>query len=107
MSIMTYPPSFPIHRSGSQRLGRKASRPLVAARPSFVDILETRTLLSGGAAFGAPQEFDVGANPLSVVVADFNSDGKLDMASANWRANSVSVLLGNGDGTFQAQRNAA
>jgi hypothetical protein len=34
-----------------------------------------------------------------VVTADFNGDGRLDLAVAN--TNSVSVLLGNGDGTFQ------
>jgi Bacterial Ig-like domain (group 3)/FG-GAP-like repeat/Abnormal spindle-like microcephaly-assoc'd, ASPM-SPD-2-Hydin len=35
-------------------------------------------------------------------VADFNADGVLDLAVANQSSNSVSVLLGNGDGTFQA-----
>ena len=40
--------------------------------------------------------------PLSLAVGDFNGDGKLDLATANQRANDVSVLLGNGDGTFQA-----
>ena len=32
---------------------------------------------------------------------DFNGDGKLDLAVANQKSNSVSVLLGNGDGTFR------
>jgi hypothetical protein len=36
-----------------------------------------------------------------VTVADFNGDGKLDLAVANNRSNNVSILLGNGDGTFQ------
>lgn len=34
--------------------------------------------------------------------ADFNGDGKLDLAVANPTANTISVLLGNGDGTFQS-----
>jgi hypothetical protein len=38
-----------------------------------------------------------------VVVGDFNGDGKLDLAVAN--GNTVSVLLGNGDGSFQDPRN--
>ncbi len=43
-----------------------------------------------------------GSNPYSLVAADFNGDGKLDLAVANSGNNKVSVLLGNGDGTFQA-----
>ena len=34
-------------------------------------------------------------------MGDFNGDGKLDLAVANYGSNTVSVLLGNGDGTFQ------
>jgi hypothetical protein len=37
-----------------------------------------------------------------VVVADFNGDGHPDLAVENYGSNDVSVLLGNGDGTFQA-----
>lgn len=36
----------------------------------------------------------------SLVVADFNGDGKLDLAVANYGTNTVTVLLGKGDGTF-------
>ena len=36
-------------------------------------------------------------------VGDFTGDGHLDLAVANLSSNTVSVLLGNGDGTFQAQ----
>ena len=36
-----------------------------------------------------------------MAVGDFNGDGKADLAVANYSDNSVSVLLGNGDGTFQ------
>ena len=35
-------------------------------------------------------------------VADLNGDGKLDLVVGNRNASTVSVLLGNGDGTFQA-----
>jgi hypothetical protein len=37
----------------------------------------------------------------SVAVADVNGDGKPDMVVANCMNNTVGVLLGNGDGTFQ------
>jgi hypothetical protein len=48
-----------------------------------------------------------GYNPKSVIVADVNGDGKLDVLGVNECADSscasgsVSVLLGNGDGTLQ------
>jgi len=35
-------------------------------------------------------------------VADFNGDGKRDLAVANLNSNTVTVLLGKGNGTFQA-----
>lgn len=40
--------------------------------------------------------------PNAVVIADFNNDGKMDLAVTNYRANSVAILLGNGNGTFRA-----
>src|SRR5262249_60076682 len=39
-----------------------------------------------------------------LAVADLNGDGKLDLVATNGNDNTVSVLLGNGDGTFQTQR---
>jgi hypothetical protein len=41
--------------------------------------------------------------PLAVILADFNGDGISDLAIANISCNRVSVLLGNGDGTFQPE----
>ena len=50
------------------------------------------------AAAGSP--ITVGSRPVSVAVGDFNGDGKADLAVANYVDNTVTVLLGNGDGTF-------
>jgi hypothetical protein len=40
--------------------------------------------------------------PSSIAVADFDSDGRVDLAITNAKLNQVTVLLGNGDGTFLA-----
>jgi tetratricopeptide (TPR) repeat protein len=47
---------------------------------------------------GSP--FTVGAQPRSVVIADFNGDGKLDFAVADSGDNTIATFQGNGDGTF-------
>ncbi|MEM6312444.1 MAG: FG-GAP-like repeat-containing protein, partial [Planctomycetota bacterium] len=50
--------------------------------------------------FRTSNRFDAGGDPASVVTADLNGDGILDVATANRDANNVSILLGSGDGTF-------
>ena len=45
-----------------------------------------------------------GVEPDAVAVGDFNGDGKLDIAVANYASNTVGVLLGNGVGGFRAPR---
>ena len=44
----------------------------------------------------------VGAHPEGLTVGDFNEDGHLDVATANSDSDDVSVLLGNGNGTFRS-----
>lgn len=63
----------------------------------------------GDGTFGPAQQFPAGTSPFGIVAADFNGDGKVDLAVANnagllpsQAANTVSVLLGKGDGTFGA-----
>jgi len=62
------------------------------------------TVLLGNAngTFGAKASLPVGSDPVSVAVADFNNDLKLDIVVADQQGNTVSVVLGNGDGTFQS-----
>ena len=62
---------------------------------------------NGNGTFQAKQSLNTGAftGPAMVAVGDFNGDGKSDMVSAdNYQSNTVNVLLGNGDGTFQARQ---
>ena len=44
----------------------------------------------------------LGTMPQGIITADFNGDGILDLAVADKGTNTVSILLGNGDGTFTA-----
>jgi uncharacterized protein (TIGR03437 family) len=65
-----------------------------------------------GGTLGAGQNFASGSFPTAVVLADFNGDHRLDAAVANSGdpnnpadTGSVSILFGNGDGSFQAPVN--
>ena len=49
------------------------------------------------------QKFLAGSRPNSVAIGDFNTDGVQDLAVANFNSDDVSVLLGQGDGTFAPQ----
>jgi hypothetical protein len=67
----------------------------------------TVLLNRGGGQFAGARDFLStgivnGPVPVAAVTADFNGDGKPDVAVANatFDANSVGVLLGNGDGSF-------
>jgi sugar lactone lactonase YvrE len=63
----------------------------------------------GDGTFQSQQTFAVGSYPSSIAVGDFNEDGIPDLAVANYsaRPGTVSILLGNGDGTFQSQQTFA
>ena len=62
--------------------------------PSVGDLGNVVVLLGNGdGTFQPALPFTVGTNPESVVVGDFNRDGKLDLAVANFHSNSVSVLI--------------
>ena len=55
--------------------------------------------------FQSAVNYSTGTNPRSVTTGDFNADGKLDLAVANYSSSTVSILLGNGNGTFQSAAN--
>ena len=84
------------------------SRPMLASMVAAVAV--ALALLTGafsGSAeadplFAAPfLSFETGRGPQSVAIGDLNGDGKPDLAVANSHSWSVSVLAGNGDGTFE------
>jgi hypothetical protein len=81
-------------------------------RDGFVDLVVANgpangqgtvsVLLGNGAGgFGAPQSFPAGLYPTSMVAADFNRDGRSDLALAQSGSSAISLLAGNGDGTFR------
>ncbi len=50
--------------------------------------------------FAAAMNFVTGANPVAVAIGDFEGDGRLDLATSNVVDGTISILRGNGDGTF-------
>jgi hypothetical protein len=69
-----------------------------------VEGLEDRTVPS----FTVAPNFPVGpgggqnSKPVSIATGDFNGDGHLDVVTANSDATFISILMGNGDGSFAA-----
>ncbi len=55
---------------------------------------------NGQGTFTAGPLYPISTNPSSIVAADFNGDGKTDLATASSETSSFSVLLNRGNGTF-------
>ena len=58
---------------------------------------------NGDGSFQAQQTFATGNEPFSVAIADVNGDGKPDLVVANTADNTMTVLLGAGNGDFTGQ----
>lgn len=58
--------------------------------------------LEAAPAFGKPDEIRMlPGNPVNIVAADLNEDGKVDLVTTTFSRLGVMTLLGNGDGTFK------
>ena len=80
---------------------------------SMIELLEPRAYLTG-VVLGTPQNLSAalaGIAPVFVNLDDVNGDGKADLIAANDQSgavpNSISILTGNGDGTFAAAQTVA
>src|SRR5262245_41941998 len=82
--------------SQPHRKVRRANRRNPGRRPRFEEIEDRRMLT-----FSPLVNYDVGQSPQAIVSADFNNDHILDLAVADYSSSTVSVLLGNANGSFQ------
>jgi len=62
--------------------------------------------------FGTPRTFAAGAQPGWMAVGDLNGDGRVDVVTSDGGpshpyANTIDVLMGNGDGSFKAKQQIA
>jgi hypothetical protein len=103
-AAVNYPTSAQPSSVGVGDFNRDGKLDLVTANGSSDNV--SVLLGNGDGTFRPHVDYSTGADAASVTVADFNDDGKLDLAVATTCyvscATGVSILLGNGDGTFQA-----
>ncbi|MGH2596651.1 MAG: FG-GAP repeat domain-containing protein [Actinomycetota bacterium] len=81
--------SLAVSTVGCQR--SSAGSPLVSAPAAIQQTVR----------LGPSTSYPTGPELQAVAIADLNGDGVLDLASANYGAKTISVLLGAGDGTFE------
>jgi hypothetical protein len=113
---VTYPSTNAPYLMAVSDLNRDGKQDLVIAGAcgntcGFVSVL----LGKGDGSFQAATDYSAGGVPSAFTMADLNGDGIPDVALANMASNSpaggtgglISVLLSNGNGTFQAPVNYA
>jgi Bacterial type II and III secretion system protein/FG-GAP-like repeat len=89
-------------------LRNNSSDDLIAA--NFTDNTVSVLLGAGDGTFGTQTTFPTGAGPVWIATGSFQTSANnqnVDLATANQAANTISILLGNGDGTFQAKTDIA
>ncbi|HXY23768.1 MAG TPA: FG-GAP-like repeat-containing protein [Candidatus Acidoferrum sp.] len=86
--------------------GEITGTPAATTSPSTSSTFTVAVKDSSATPLTAQQEFTLAPvtaaeqGPVAMAVADYNADGKPDLAIANQTSDNVTILLGNGDGSF-------
>src|SRR5687768_13990863 len=88
--------------NAAKELATSSEASLVNAVSAAPFVMQSPVMSCSAPSFSAPSYFGIGGGtiPVSIAVADFNLDGKPDLVTANQTTHNVSVLLGNGSGTY-------
>lgn len=73
----------------------------------FGIILISANSLYSEVLFGSAVNYDAGGLPHYIYASDLDNDGYNDVIVANYDSDNISILMNNGDGTFQSQINYA
>ena len=104
-TVGTYPASVvaaDFNGDGIVDLAVANSQQFQTGPPPFQNGSVSVLLGVGDGTFGPPAFYRAGIWPIFLTTADFNGDGKLDLAAADFGGTALAVLMGNGDGAFTA-----
>jgi FG-GAP-like repeat/PASTA domain len=92
-------------RSGPGKGGVRACAVLLACIGVALALgVVARSAAEPAPSFAVAKKYKTDLSPVSVAIGDLNADGRPDLATANIRANTVSVLLNIDNGSFRPKR---
>lgn len=75
---------------------------VVNSTSNTVTILTNTTRTQRFTTLSPSESYSTGITPIDIATADFDADGNLDLAVANFASNTISIHWGNNDGSFRA-----